>query len=149
MASVVINGGQSSTNIRNVALLVSSFVGSYPTKGFIYASEVAAPALSATLGNWIDTQGADPYVVNFILSPGVGPTVKTVYVQFANDASGTGYSSANAVSASITLYQNIQLPTITFPVNGTEVTNRSIIVQGTAEAGATVTVKVEALSRAY
>lgn len=144
MANVVINGGQSSTNIRNVVLTITS-----PTHPFVYASEVAAPNNTTDIGsNWINTEGANPFTMNFVLSPvTTSPTRhKTVYVQFATDAAGTGYLSANAVSDSIDLYENIRLPVITYPANGAEVTSRNIVVQGTAEAGATITVKVEALN---
>lgn len=150
MANVVINGGQLSTNIRNVVLTITSL-----TRQFIYVSETEMPNNVTDIGsNWIDTQSVDPFTINFVVSPailGYSPSRhKIVYVQFADDAAGLNYNpgvgSGETVASSIDLYQNIRLPVITYPQNGAEVTNRSIIVQGTAEAGATVTVRVEALN---
>lgn len=142
MANVIINGGQASTNIRNVVLTITS-----STRQFVYASEDAAPTLGEIGSNWIDTSSVDPFTLYFVVSPVVGSNrTKTVYVQFADDVSGTNYNSSEAVFDSIELYENIRLPVITYPENGAEVTNRNIVIQGTAEAGATVTVKVEALS---
>ena len=141
MANVVINGGQFSTNLQNVILTVTSL-----TRPFIYASEVAAPTLAQIGSNWIDTAGVDPYVMNFVLSRLVGTAYsKVVYVQFADDASGTNYTTAETVSSSISLYANVRLPLITYPADGVELTNRSVLVKGTCEPGATVTVVVEAL----
>lgn len=142
MANVIINGGQVSTNIRNVVLTITS-----PLKQYVYVSEIAAPTTVDIGSNWINTEGVDPFTLNFVVSPIVtSDRTRTVYVQFANDIVGTGYLSTNAVFDSIELYDDIRLPVIDFPIDGTEVTNRNIIVQGTAEAGATVTIKVEALN---
>jgi len=138
MANVVINGGQLNTNIRNVQLVITS-----PTRPFVYASETSAPLLAVIGSNWIDTASADPFTMNFVLSSSSGS--KTVYVQFADDASGTSYSGAEQVSDSIELFANVLAPSITSPVDGAELTNRSITVEGTAEAGSTVTITVEAI----
>jgi hypothetical protein len=114
---------------------------------FVYASEVATPTLAQIGSKWIDTLSVDPFVMNFVLAKFTGTSyLKTVYVQFADDAIGTSYNPTEAVSSTINLYQNVQLPVITYPTNNAEVTNRLIIVQGTCEPGATVRVTVEALS---
>lgn len=138
MANVVINGGQLNTNIRNVQLVITS-----PTRQFVYASETSAPALAVIGSNWIDTESADPFTMNFVLSIGSGS--KTVYVQFADNGLGLNYPNAEQVIDSIQLFANVLAPSITSPVDGAELTNRSITVEGVAEAGSTVTVTVEAI----
>lgn len=140
MANIVINGGQFSTNLQNVILTITG-----PTRAFLYASEVAAPTLADIGSNWIEAT-SDPFVINFVLSRFTGTAYsKIVYIQFADDALGTNYTASETVSSSINLYANVRLPLITYPIDGAELTNRSVLVKGTCEPGATVTVTVEAL----
>jgi len=146
MSNIVINGGQLSTNVRNVKLTITS-----PTLPYVWASETDPGSfVTGDVGsNWINTNGVDPFTMNFILSPGIA--TKTVYVYFSTSGSGdppnpAAYPTGDTIADSIDLYENIQLPTITSPINGAEVTNRVITVEGTAEPGSTVTIKVEAIS---